>query len=76
MTNQGYACLICEFEESEVVLEYDNPDPYEFSMGVSAENYFRKWVRCANCNFHYSTYSRDSTLFNKIYEEKYRNSGS
>ena len=76
MTNSNRNCLICDSKESEAVLEYNSPDSYEFSMGIDAKNYFREWVRCTSCNFHYSVYSRDSALFDKIYEEKYRSATS
>lgn len=39
---------------------------------MMSRNYFRKWVRCTRCGFHYSVYSRPPALIHHIYSPAYR----
>lgn len=42
------------------------------AVGVQSRDYFRKWVRCENCGFHYSVYSRPPALIHQLYSPAYR----
>jgi hypothetical protein len=70
MTRQ--ICIICDSQDFKVVCEYDHPDIYEEAVGVSAQDYWRRWVKCKNCGFHASHYSRNKDILDSIYEKKYR----
>jgi hypothetical protein len=70
------ACLFCNSTDMEVIFSYDKPDKYEVAVGVVQERYFRSWVKCTNCNFHYSIYSRDSKILDSIYLTEYRSGES
>ena len=66
-------CLICRSGKSKTVFSYIEPDRYELSVGVKKhKDYFRKWVRCVQCGFYYSVYSRAQDLISKIYASAYR----
>jgi hypothetical protein len=67
-------CLLCRLREAEVVFGYDAPDVYERATGVTAEGYARAWVRCRGCGLHYSRYSRDPAILDRIYDSIYRES--
>lgn len=69
-------CLICKSPEYSVIFSYDKIDQYEKAMGVSEKRYFRKWVRCKQCGFYYSIYSRPKNTLERIYAIKYRDSNS
>ena len=69
-------CLICGSFESATVLSYDAPDCYEAEVGVGADGFARAWVRCTGCGFHYSQYSRDPDVLDRIYDEAYRDVGA
>ena len=55
-------CLICGSGDSITVCRYHAPDDYERAVGVSEAFFVRAWVRCAECGFHYSQYSRDPAV--------------
>ncbi len=65
-------CLICGSFDATAVFTYDAPDCYEAEVGVEADGFERSWVRCAGCGFHYSQYSRDPAVLDRIYDEAYR----
>lgn len=67
-------CLICGSKEYNEISHYFEPDQYELSIGINKIDYWRKWVRCKKCGFHYSKYSRDENIINEIYKSKYRSS--
>jgi hypothetical protein len=69
-------CLICGSFGSVTLFSYDAPDCYETEVGVGADGFARAWVRCSGCNFHYSQYSRDRKILNRIYEVAYRDARS
>lgn len=69
-------CILCKSEEYDVVASYEQPDAYERSVGVGEEEYSRQWVRCQNCGFHYSIYSRDEEILDRIYTASYRDQSS
>jgi len=69
-------CLICKSEKYKVVFSYTKPDEYERTAGVSGKGYFRKWVRCGQCGFYYSIYSRDPKAMDGMYgSDAYREEG-
>ena len=65
-------CIVCGNGNFNIRLEYHSPDIYEMAVGVSAKNYSRQWVQCEGCQFHYSRYSRNPRVLEKIYECDYR----
>ena len=65
-------CLICGSGDSVTVCRYHAPDAYERAVGVGEPFFIRAWVRCAECGFHYSQYSRDPDVLDRIYDEAYR----
>ncbi len=65
-------CLICGSGDSVTVCRYHAPDAYERAVGVAEPHFIRAWVRCADCGFHYSQYSRDPEVLDRIYDEAYR----
>ncbi len=67
------ACLICGSAEREAILTFTEPDQYERAVGVTGEGYFRSWERCVSCGFHYSCYSRDPKILDRLYADEYRN---
>lgn len=69
-------CLICKSKNYHILFNYDFPDQYELAVGVKNENYNRKWVKCKECDFCYSIYSRDEEIINKIYQSSYRSANS
>lgn len=68
-------CLLCGARDAATVQAYEAPDVYEAAVGVGAENYRRAWVRCEGCGFHYSRFSRDPAILDRIYDRDYRDSG-
>ncbi|CAA7614515.1 hypothetical protein MTBSS4_110149 [Magnetospirillum sp. SS-4] len=48
------------------------PDAYEQRVGVSGDGFYRAWMRCDGCGFHYSRYSRDPAVLDRLYEQGYR----
>ena len=74
MKQKNDACLICGEREFDVVASFDEPDRYEQAVGIMlADDYWRKWVRCSNCGFYYSLYSRNQGTLDNIYTASYRN---
>jgi len=69
------ACPLCGQREAKLVFSYDEPDAYELAVGVKREGYARAWVRCAECNLHYSRYSREPDRLDRIYDRAYRDAG-
>lgn len=67
-------CIICGASERRPVVSYDVPDVYERAAGLPAEGYWREWVSCSNCGFHYSRYSRAGDFFDAYYARGYRSS--
>lgn len=65
-------CELCQSTEFAVLSSYNEPDNYEQLLDIATENYYRKWVKCENCDFIYSIYSRDVTAMDKLYSEIYR----
>ena len=65
-------CLLCGDKRFIKIFSYQEPDRYEHAIGVKARGYFRHWVRCLNCSFYYSVYSRPRNFINKIYQSVYR----
>ncbi len=66
-------CVICGSKKYKVIFSYDAPDTIEVAVGVKEKGYFRKWVRCAQCGFYYSVYSRGKNVMDKVYVSAYRN---
>ena len=52
------------------------PNRYERAVGIGSEGYWRHWVRCTDCNFYYSLYSRPDEAIDKIYTSAYRDGAS
>ena len=71
MTKQS--CLICAHTDALTLFSYDQPDVYERKVGICRDGYYRAWVRCSNCGFHYSRYNRDPKILDQIYVSGYRN---
>ena len=69
-------CMICQAQERVAVFSYNQPDAYECVVGVGPEDYLRQWVRCGKCGFHYSVFSRDEDILDKIYTSSYRDQNS
>lgn len=69
-------CLLCGDAEAEPVFRYDAPDSYERTAGVAGAGYLREWVSCKSCGFHYSRYSRDPDILDRIYDDAYRDTGT
>jgi SAM-dependent methyltransferase len=67
-------CLVCGQSDATNVVRYASPDPYERAVGIAKEGYFRAWVRCVDCGFIYSRYSRDPEVLDRLYESNYRDS--
>lgn len=65
-------CLLCHSGDHRTIFSYTKPDQYEVAVGVSQKGYFRKWVRCKQCGFYYSIYSRPRNILDKIYTAAYR----
>ena len=65
-------CLICGSSARRVRASYDHPDQYECAVGVPSEDYWREWVCCERCEFHYSRYSRNERVLDQLYEVGYR----
>lgn len=65
-------CLICGSPMYQLVKSYDCPDPYERHAGVPDVGYWRQWVRCHGCGFHYARSSRPSEILDRLYETGYR----
>lgn len=65
-------CLLCGHEKSETLAFYDAPDVYERAVGVPQNGYHRAWVRCSECGFIYSVYSRSPEVLDRLYESGYR----
>ncbi len=65
-------CLLCGSVSHKVIFSYKKPDRYETAVGVTKNDYFRKWVRCSLCGFFYSIYSRAPKVIHKIYTSAYR----
>ena len=66
------SCILCGSEKRKIISSFSEPDQYESSVGIGTEDYERHWVACGLCNFHYSTYSRDPVVLDRIYEQVYR----
>lgn len=69
-------CIACKSKKYKIIFSYDEPDQYEKIVGLDTEGYFRKWVKCDNCELYYSVYSRDKKFMDKIYKSEYRNLNS
>jgi SAM-dependent methyltransferase len=65
-------CAVCDIKEYRTVLRFDKPDVYERAAGVGLDGYWREWVACAECGFHYSRYSRSPDVFESFYTKGYR----
>ncbi len=65
-------CLVCQSPEYRVVYRYEEPDQYELAVGIDSGEYWREWVRCGECGFYYSRYSRDEDVLDDIYTSTYR----
>lgn len=76
MKKNKSACILCNSEEHDVVFSYNEPDQYEKAVGVNKKNYLRQWVKCKKCGLHYSIYSRDKEILDKIYVSAYRSENS
>ncbi|MFN3077569.1 MAG: class I SAM-dependent methyltransferase [Alphaproteobacteria bacterium] len=72
----SFHCLICRGRDFEDVIRYDAPDSYEQAVGVPGSGYARAWVRCRQCGFHFSLYSRDPAILDRLYEGGYRESSA
>lgn len=66
------SCVVCENKTYDVVARYGEPDVYEIAAGVTESLYWREWVRCSKCEFHYSRYSRRPEVFDEFYAKGYR----
>jgi hypothetical protein len=69
-------CLLCGSTRAETVLAFDRPDQYELAVGVGEKGYGRRWERCRDCGLHYSRYSRDPGVIDRLYKEAYRDQRS
>ena len=69
-------CSVCMKTNGRIICSFDNPDPFEKLVGVTADNYWRHWLACEGCSLLRSEFSRDSEVLHTIYEEKYRSVGS
>lgn len=69
-------CLMCSSTDSDVLQSFSSPDPYELALGLDESEYFRSWLRCRECGFHFSHYSRPSTAFDELYSSTYREVGA
>ena len=70
------SCLVCGSKDYDIVCSYAKPDQYEVAVGIKEEGYFRKWVRCRNCGFYYSIFSRSKDALETIYTSDYRGKNS
>ena len=70
------SCVVCGALEATVVKQYDQPDIYEQKVGITAEDYFRYWVKCQSCGMFRSEFSRDEEILHTIYEKQYREMGT
>ncbi len=66
------ACLVCGDTRWSEVRSYASPDVYEKTVGVTAEGYWRQWVKCDGCGLHYSRYSRGDGVLDDLYRADYR----
>ncbi|KIL97767.1 hypothetical protein CCC_00828 [Paramagnetospirillum magnetotacticum MS-1] len=69
-------CLICGAPDAQLLLAADQPDSYERRVGVTEDGFARAWVRCTGCGFHYSRYSRDPQILDRLYEDGYRDAAA
>jgi len=69
-------CVLCGSSSAGTVMAYSMPDQYETSAGVTDDKYFRRWVRCSDCGFYYSVYSRAPGALNNLYATEYRRNGA
>lgn len=72
-------CPLCKTVnnvDETVVVSYEKPDQYEIAVGVTEEEYWRKWVRCKYCSLIFSIYSRRVDAFDLLYEDLYRKPGA
>ncbi len=74
--NSPEKCLLCSRSNYDIVFSYDTPDRYEESIGITAEGYFRRWVKCTECGFFFTTHSRQKGAIEKIYAGDYRRKGT
>jgi len=74
--NEHRGCLICRSGKYETVFTYDKPDRYERAVGIGSAGYWRKWVRCMDCGFYYSLYSRRDDAIDRLYAFTYRSEAS
>ena len=72
MNKPKNGCILCNSNEYGIIFSYNEPDQYEKAVGVENKNYSRQWVKCKKCGFHYSVYSRDENILDKIYVSAYR----
>ena len=75
-TNWKIRCVNCGKLEATERKTYSTPDPYEQTVGISADGYWRSWVSCMHCGLFRSEYSRDSEIIHTIYESDYRASNT
>lgn len=66
------ACILCGSPHRRPVARYATPDRYERAVGIGVEGYWREWVVCLECGFHYSRYSRTPAVLDALYSEGYR----
>ena len=79
LNNKIILCPLCSNNinvSKNTLVSYKKPDQYELAVGIKNKNYFRKYIRCAQCTLVFSFYSRSVQAFNYLYEELYRKAGS
>lgn len=64
-------CYLCGNGSNKTIFEYTKLDRYESAVMDAQSDYFRKWLKCSNCGFVYSTSNFIGQL-EKIYSGKYR----
>jgi SAM-dependent methyltransferase len=67
-----HRCLLCGETAATILRTYSAPDVYERTVGISDVGYRRAWVKCQNCDFIYSRYSRHPEALDRLYEQAYR----
>lgn len=66
------SCPLCNDPHYQTIFTYNEPDRYELTVGVTADDYWREWVKCKNCGSFYSRYSRGKGVIERIYTADYR----
>lgn len=65
------SCPVCGDDQGAILSEYHEPDRYERAVGVSAQDYLRRWLRCRTCDLHYAVSTQQEAL-ETLYGTAYR----